>query len=619
MSHLTNTTESDFLLAPERPDLTPPFSSPQTTKSKSSTLLQAFLPKHICLPSKSAMIILMWTLVIGAINGFATYGSIVAGLSLRFHIRHIFFSIVTIYAIMAMVLLLYPLAGFLADVCWGRYRTVIASLGFLCVSFGILTVCTVIFVKTDYFSHHGHKTSKFIFGTLVAVSFLLFATGLAGYKANFIQLGLDQLMEAPSRYLGLFVHWVAWFYALGSFIVAVPFILLRCHLKDVHITNFVSSLPAVFFVLLILLLVFSLYNRKKFYSEPGQHNPYKTVLKVLNYARKHKYPIKRNVTSCDDERPMRVDFAKEGYGGPFVTEQVEDVKTFIRILTVLLSLGLIFVLEVPTSQILFPLFGLHTGQGNPFEGHNCTARWAVLESGLLKHMVGVVFFPVYIWVIYSALWKITPRIFNRLTLGIVVYIAGAISMLIIDVVGHVHHSATNGDNSNQCMFAITFHKGDHYKYTPLQQPWWVLLFPSILLGVGPLLVNITTLEFISAQSPHSMKGLLVGVFFAIKGCSQLASAFIVFPFSNEKTNKYLSCGSGYFLTTILIALLGLVLYSIAAKLYKYRQRGDPPYSQHIVEKVYQHYIANTTSGPKANGKEHIDYGSLSTSSTYSTV
>ena len=44
-------------------------------------------------------------------------------------------------------------------------------------------------------------------------------------------------------------------------------------------------------------------------------------------------------TYCEDELPSRLDLGKEKYGGPFTTEQVEDVDVFLGILKVLLSLG----------------------------------------------------------------------------------------------------------------------------------------------------------------------------------------------------------------------------------------------------------------------------------------
>ena len=91
------------------------------------------------------------------------------------------------------------------------------------------------------------------------------------------------------------------------------------------------------------------------------------VYKVLNFARKNKYPIRRYgsaFTFCDDFKPSRIDFAKERYGGPFTSPQVEDVKTFQRIVIVLLALGPVFVLEVPGS---YYLFASHIGGEIQFE------------------------------------------------------------------------------------------------------------------------------------------------------------------------------------------------------------------------------------------------------------
>ena len=43
---------------------------------------------------------------------------------------------------------------------------------------------------------------------------------------------------------------------------------------------------------------------------------------------KHKYPVQRSAfTYCENEQPTRLDYGKSKYGGPFTTEQVDDVKT----------------------------------------------------------------------------------------------------------------------------------------------------------------------------------------------------------------------------------------------------------------------------------------------------
>ena len=77
-----------------------------------------------------------------------------------------------------------------------------------------------------------------------------------------------------------------------------------------------------------------------------------------------------------------------------------------------------------------------------------------------------------------------------------------------------------------------------------------------------------------------MKGLLVGVFFAIKGLFQFISAVAVVPFAipsiwNSITSVP-NCGFGYYVFIIVIGLIGLVVFSIVVKRYKYRQRDERP-------------------------------------------
>ena len=132
-------------------------------------------------------------------------------------------------------------------------------------------------------------------------------------------------------------------------------------------------------------------------------------------------------------------------------------------------------------------------------------------------------------------------------------------------------------------------------YPVLEMHWAVLIPPNVLLGIGPLIVTATIFELISAQSPHSMKGLLIGVFFAVKGAFQLISSIMLFPFSSDSIwakgqmrehPPVTNCGFSYLLFTIVIALIGLVLFLFVAKRYKYRERDDRPYDQSMVEEIF---------------------------------
>ena len=144
--------------------------------------------------------------------------------------------------------------------------------------------------------------------------------------------------------------------------------------------------------MIAFLLIILCFRHKWFYVEPGQNDLYKMLRSVLHYVKQHKYPIRRSAfTYSGDEHPSRMDFAKERYGGPFTTEQVEDVKTFFRILLVLLALGPVFALDLPTSLFSMSIkFGGHTGF-HPFTSeHLCKRRLNVLQRGSIDATVATV-------------------------------------------------------------------------------------------------------------------------------------------------------------------------------------------------------------------------------------
>ena len=578
-------------------------------------------PSHLCPPSKAAALILVWSAIVGSTYTFAMDSSValgVAGKTLKIHGHkhhlNIFINILIPYTCLALVLLIYPLSGFVADVCCGRYKTVIGSLCILVCSMGFFTVGSILAMASvnhiEKLPEHWHEFGAYLLSLIGLIAFFLFVIGLSGFQANFIQLGLDQLHEAPSEYLGLFVHWAIWISNITTPGLHLIFAAYACTAQSSSLLYVIFSLPPLFFIVLSLLLVFSCRKNHWFYSEPGQHNPYKTVVKVLHFTRKHKYPLRRSAfTYYGNEIPTRIDFAKERYGGPFTTEQVEDVKSFLRILVILMALAPIFVLEVPVSYFVFPSFTLHTGYGPKFiKGDHCTTRWLVLESGSLGQLLSVITFPVYIWLIFSFLRRCIPKIFNRLFLGGSLLLLGVVTMFGTDLLGHLLLNINDpripsyyiNGTSSYCMFKIDV-TSKHVK--ALQLHWGFHIIPNLFIGFSPMLITTTAFEFISAQSPHSMKGLLVGVFFAIRGLFQLSSAILLLPFSlphSWNDGKFrndpraLNCDFGYFLIVSILAIIGLVLFSVAAKRYQYRERDDPPYNQAIVEEVFARTVGRNT-------------------------
>lgn len=598
---VSSQTETQPLLSPvEAPTIKKRFSQACTS------------PTHLCLPSKAAILILLWSAIVGAMNTLSTDATVAVGVVLTdVQVRgqkldNILLNVLIPYLCTALIMLLYPLGGFVADIWCGRYKAVMISLCVLACSFGCFAIgCTLAIINTATNTNlqpAAYLAGKYIFIIIIVAAFLLFIVGLSGFQANFIQLGLDQLHESPSEYLGLFVHWAMWAGFISAPAFHIYFAAYGCT-QSKQLLLGLFSLPSVCFLVILFVVVFSYKKRHWFYIEPGQHNPYKVVLNVLMFAKKHKYPRQRSAfTYNDSERPTRIDYAKERFGGPFRTEEVEDVKTFLRILAVLLALGPIYILEVPTSYFIFPSFTLHTGYGPKFEKYHCTARWLILESGTLAYAITVIIFPVYIWLIYSLLRRCIPRIFIRLLLGGILLLLTVFLMLVIDLIGHLeyyrngHGYYGNNDNGTYCMFKINVSSDE---VRTLDLSWGVHVIPNIFISFCPILITTSAFEFISAQSPHSMKGLLVGLLFAIKGLFQLSSAILLLPFSlphywETIRPNALNCGFGYFVIIIVLAFIGLVFFLAVVKRYQYRERDDPPYDQMAVEEVYARKVNQNT-------------------------
>ena len=499
---------------------------------------------------------------------------------------NIYIMIISISLLMALVSTIFsPLSGFLADVHFGRYRVLSASICLVLAACFIVSLIAVIrllvtvgVLKMKFYVHHVQPV-MFGFG---AVALLLFLPSIASYQANFIPFGLYQLLEAPSVSLALFIHWIIWADRLGNFVVRIVVAVYECieqWTDEIYVLPFASLLlVTVCFILIVVCL-----RKCQFNVEAQRHNPYKMIYKVLVYTRKHSYPLQRSAfTYSDDEVPSRLDYAKERFGGPFTTEQVEDVKTFFNILLVLLALGPVFVLEIPASFFITTMFAVHLEDSpSAYVNHSCSARFILLEKGAVTSLIALILLPLFIWIVFSLLQQRVLSIFSRLHFAALIYLLGVASMFCIDLAGHIISESNSPDNISMCMFI--YHR---YEHPVLKLHWAVMLVPSLFLGLGPPLAMATTFEFISAQSPSSMKGLLVGVFFSIRAFFQLVSGVALIPFAYKRLwdSKHMrehppvtNCGFGYLLFTCVVALIGFILLSVVARRYKYRERDDKPF------------------------------------------
>ena len=498
--------------------------------------------------------------------------------------------------------MLYPVGGLIADVKYGRYK--VLKLSLLCVWVGSILIC---FAGTSIMEKRNVPVALTVVQFISAIlGFLITILGFSGFQSNAVQFGLDQLLDASSEELSLFLHWFAWTEYTGEIIPQMisTTIVSTCIESGQKIAAY-SGFLYVSLSTACLILIHS--KHYWFNCENTNDNPYRNVYRVLKFAVKHGKPLghRSALTYSDDVRPPRIDFAKQKYGGIFTTEVVEDVKTFIRILLMLLAITPVFSLEVPTS-LLFPIYALHMGK-NTSVNDKCTYEWMLFESDNLKYVIQVVAIPLYIILVYPCIKRWVPRIIYRMGIGVVLKITSVIAMFTLLVVAN-HRNPSQ----NICLFISEYRDRENYYSPTLDFPAEVLVILNFLNGISSPIVYITVLEFISAQSPHTMKGLLLGVFYAFRGLSFTLGCASIFPFADIKLwgdyHGIFDCGFYYYLSNSVLGVIGLVVFLIAAKWYRNRERDDLPYSHQYAEDYYSRYASRPIT--RLVEEEVESYGSI---------
>ena len=162
-----------------------------------------FIPRQLWLPSKAAVLILFWTAVIGAITKATENAALHILDEKNFNKQaNDNFGILMVYLVFVLVYFLYPLAGFLADVYYGRYKIVTISLCLLLFGNGCFCV-TSILIFTRVVTEPYYTLKNIPYYVITVGPGLFFMAGFSGYQANFVQLGLDQLLDAPRSFCTL--------------------------------------------------------------------------------------------------------------------------------------------------------------------------------------------------------------------------------------------------------------------------------------------------------------------------------------------------------------------------------------------------------------------------------
>ena len=570
-----------------------------------------------CITSKAAIIILLWSLAVSLVYSIGFNPDIYVQV---FSFNSIWGGLIP-YVVVPIILCFFPLAGFLADTKFGRYKTVTVSLYIIMPPMVLLVVAEAFMIPYMISNEFVTLVVLLVFYVLAGIlvlAVLVMIVGFVGFTANVIQFGMDQLYDSPGEDQSLFIHWFMWLYYISVFLsqlgwnfIEISSSFIRADKPHVYGAVLLLLIPLLVTVLLIVTLCVAHRRRRWFLIEPGRVNPYKLVSRVTKFASQHKIPVRRSAfTYCEDELPSGLDLGKNKYGGPFTTEEVEDVKAFYGILKVLFSFGTVFFLDFIANSML-PVFAKHdipyyghyyelfdNSSFFSFSGYNETLGHSILiANGLLTPLLIVVCIPLYLCLIRPFMSRYVPGMLKRMGLGMLLVLLSLIATFVMDTVAHIRNKEA------LCMFSDLFsfdHLPDPSSTDFLNTAY--LIVQHTLSALSNMLIYIGVFEFICSQSPTSMKGLLIGLVYAIKGLFQLIAAAVTVPFYVPWNGKstFPSCGFYFYLMGLVVGVPSLLVYVWVARKYKNRVRDEPSHIRQYAEEYY--------SNPQQ--EENYDYHSF---------
>ena len=268
-------------------------------------------------------------LVLNALFSTAIYGVTSEILEIIFGTEYVLSRLLVLHGITQI---LFPIAGHISDTRVGRHNVIRFSLWAAWIGFAVLGIT----VSLDGYNKEIGVTNRYF---TLPLTFLLLSVSYVCFMSSIIPFGLDQLQGASHTHYSSFFKWWYWTLNIGVAFVNVP---KYCSNK-VELSILVQA--EVGAVCTSLAIVLDALLQHWFVIEPAskQANPLAQIILVLRRAAKSKKNPLLIPSTVRHEVDMgnfsRMDSIKKRYGGEFETEQVEDVRTFFRVLLVLFSIG----------------------------------------------------------------------------------------------------------------------------------------------------------------------------------------------------------------------------------------------------------------------------------------
>ena len=420
-----------------------------------------------------------------------------------------------------------------------------------------MSVTATIFYYFAIFTGGVSTLSKWMF--VVAVVILEF--GSACFSAALLPFLTDQLIGATADELSTLIHWYVWANNLGSGLCfTIYYVGLIPYFSDSEVTAGLAG-TCIFAAGLALIIISDCLCQQWLDKTHKVTNPIKLIIQVLNYTRKHKYPERRSAfTYLDEEQPSRMDFGKEKFGGPFTEEEVEDVKTLLQLLPLLVCLSLVVGSTTVSSASLLV----------DREYTDIT-----LNIGMKGWLIPLVMIPFYRFLLYPIFHSHIPSMLTCIGTGFLLYLIGFILLVFPGIWGVNEANGWQRYITCQELPPRTTVWPDYYV------AWYWKLVPFLLFSTGKTLMYIFFLEFLVAQLPDKIKGLGIGLMLACSGTMKCIVGIM------ERSLAFTLCYDVATLTGLAVLFMVFLLLS---NCYTLRRRNREINIQAIVEDHYERYM-----------------------------
>ena len=246
-----------------------------------------------------------------------------------------------------------------------------------------------------------------------------------------------------------------------------------------------------------------------------------------------------------------MDYGKEKFGGPFTEEEVEDVKTVLRLIPLVICVSVFAVMGRSVH-----VFTLH--------------KEIVLQIEMIAWLFPVILIPLYRLILRRFIHRYTPSMLKSLGIGFFVYLLGKF------LLDGFRIKAVVSDDSQKylsCRNYTVVYFDDYFA-------WYWSLGPYLIYGFGRTIVTVLSNVFIIAQSPDKMKGLVFGISFSFD---------VISNYFFEQMYRIVSTLCHDILITVLVVVL-FAIYIIFSKCYTLRERNREINIQAIVEEHYERYM-----------------------------